>query len=446
MAGSVLIFLQLAFMINVAGLDPGLAGIVLLIGKIWDAVNDPLLGWFSDRTKSKWGRRLPWIVFGAMPLGISFFLMWWVPPFLAGNHWGLFAYYVVIGLIFNTFYTVVTLPYSALTPELTHNYDERSRLTGFRMACSIAGSLGGIIIGFVSTKLSDDPVIQFLIIGGTVGTVIIGSLAVCLMGIWRVTMTMEQKKITQPPDPAERPMSLIEQFRIVLSNKPFMIVCGIYLFSWLGMQFTAGILPLYVPNCLKLGTGDFYLIALTVQFTALLMTPFWSWVSVRLEKKWAYVLAMPTWLIAQAVLYFLQPGQIYMIYLLAFMAGIGISVVYLVPNAMLPDTIELDELKTGKRREGVFYGFFVFLQKMALALATSVVGGVLQAAGYIPSTPAQPSPVQPESALTAIRIAIGPLPAIVLLIGIVLVIMFPITKASHAQTLELLRRRKEGLA
>jgi GPH family glycoside/pentoside/hexuronide:cation symporter len=234
---------------------------------------------------------------------------------------------------------------------------------------------------------------------------------------------------------------LREQFAIVFANRPFLIVCAIYLFSWLAMQFTATILPFFVESCMGMPGGAFQTLALTVQATALLLIPAWGWLSVRVGKKPVYFYGMAFWLVAQAGLVFVQPGQTALMYLLGFIAGFGISVCYLIPNAMLPDTIEYDELRTGQRREGVFYGFFVFLQKMALALGTFIVGQALAAAGYLSHGPHDAVPVQPESALTAIRLAIGPLPAIALLFGIFFAWLYPITKAKHAEILRQLAQR-----
>ena len=111
---------------------------------------------------------------------------------------------------------------------------------------------------------------------------------------------------------------------------------------------------------------------------------------------------------ARAAAQLAQPGQVVLTFLLAAMAGIGISVGYLVPWSMVPDVVELDELQTGQRREGVFYGFFVFLQKMGLALGLFISGWVLDLSGYIGSTPGAPDPIQPASALLALRVLIGP--------------------------------------
>jgi GPH family glycoside/pentoside/hexuronide:cation symporter len=150
------------------------------------------------------------------------------------------------------------------------------------------------------------------------------------------------------------------------------------------------------------------------------------------------------WIIAQGGLFFLQPGQLVLMYLLAVMAGFGVSTAYLVPWSMLPDVIELDQLQTGQRREGIFYSFMVLLQKVCLAIAVSLVLKSLDWAGYIKPTLENPTPSQPDAVLLAIRVAIGPLPTIALIIGMILAYFYPITREVHAEILLKLKERNSG--
>lgn len=447
MMGSTMIFFQLVFLTNVAGLHASLAGGVLLIGKIWDALNDPLIGWLSDRTRSRWGRRLPWMVMGAVPVAVFFVLSWLVPGFATGaSQWGLFAYYAGVTLVYNTFYTAVTLSHSALTPEFSHDYDERSRLTSWRMGASLAGSVGGLIVALVVfevLKASTDQM-RYLVMAVVIVGIGLAALAACILGIRRTAMTAEDCRLENEHALAAAgpvvKMPLKTQLLMVAGNKPFLIVCGIYLFSWLAMQFTAAILPYFVVSWLGMEKTQFQIIALAVQVTALLFIPIWGMLCVRWGKKPVYFVGMSFWLVAQVGLLLLQPGTSLWIYVLSVMAGLGISVCYLVPNAMLPDVMELDELETGERREGVYYGFFVFLQKMALALGTFIVGQALGMAGYLSYGPGEVAPEQPASALLAIRIAIGPLPAMAIILGMICAALYPINKHRH---MEILRRLAE---
>ena len=450
MAGSTIIFFQLVFLTDVAGMDPGLAGSVLLVARIWDAVNDPLIGWLSDHTRTAWGRRLPWMVVSALPFS-AFFMMFWLVPEFAGPEaqWSSFAYYLIVAVLFSTFSTALGLPHASLTAELSRDYDERSRLTAYRMGFSLAGSVGGLVAALlVFYFLKDAPKsMQYAVFGASIG--IIGLLAVlfCLVGIWKIVISRDIQRLRRQSadELAARPLPFREQVNLVLGNKPFLLVCGIYLCSWLSMQFTATILPFYTQSWLRLSTTTFHLLALTVQTTALCLMPFWGWVSVKIGKKPVYFIGMSFWLLAQAGLVFLQPGAAAILFIMAFVAGFGISVCYLIPNAMLPDVVEYDELKTGRRREGVYYGTCIFIQKLALAIGTFIVGQLLALSGYIPSGPDDIVPQQPEKALLTIRLAIGPLPALALVVGMVLTALYPVTRESHRRVVEEIDARRRPI-
>lgn len=444
---NLLAFFLLYFFTSVAGMNAALAGSVLMIGKIWDAINDPMVGVLSDRTRSaRWGRRYPWMLWGAVPFGITFFLQWIVPRFSddqATNQWGLFAYYVAIAVLFNTCYTMVNLPYTALTPELTQDYNERTSLNSFRFAFSIGGSILSLILAQIIFKVVSDPNQQYQWLAGICAILSTLPLYWCVFGTYDRAMAMAERNAH-----LEEPVSLpfLTQIRVVFSNRPFLYVIGIYLCSWLAVQVTAAILPFFVVNWLGLSSGTFTMIALAVQGTALLMLFVWSAVSARVGKKAVYFMGMALWIIAQAGLFFLQPDQSKLVYLLAVMAGVGVSTAYLVPWSMIPDVIELDELNTGQRREGLFYGFMVLLQKIGLAIGLFLVGQALNWAGFIESVPGQPTPTQPASALMTIRLAIGPIPTIALIAGLFLAYFYPITREVHAEILLKLREKRESNA
>lgn len=140
-------FFLLNFLINIAGLSPLSAGSVLLIGKIWDAVNDPIVGTLTDRTRTRWGRRRPWLLFGSVPFGLAFFLHFIVPSGLSST--GLFWYYVVVGILLDAGFTAVNVPYAALTPELSSDNQERTDLNMYRFSFSV---LGGLVAALMSTS------------------------------------------------------------------------------------------------------------------------------------------------------------------------------------------------------------------------------------------------------------------------------------------------------
>jgi glycoside/pentoside/hexuronide:cation symporter, GPH family len=181
-----------------------------------------------------------------------------------------------------------------------------------------------------------------------------------------------------------------------------------------------------------------------VQGTAMAMLMVWSKLSDRYGKKAVYFMGMGIWVIAQFGLFFLQPGQLGLMYVMAILAGFGVSVAYLIPWSMLPDVIELDELTTGQRREGIFYSFIVFLQKICLGVAVAVVLACLGWAGYVKPTDGIPLPVQPDAVLWIIRLAIGPLPTLALVGGLIMAYFYPITREVHAEILLKLAERKNA--
>lgn len=442
---NIMAFFLLVFFTNVAGIRPGVAGTILLIGKIWDAVNDPIVGVLSDRTQSRWGRRLPWLLWGGVPFGIFYFLHWIVPQFSAdrvGNGWGLFWYYVAISIVFNLFYTVVNLPYTTLTAELTQDYNERTSLNSFRFAFSIGGSILSLLIAQGIFSRFADPRQQYLVLGAVCAVLSVLPLYWCVWGTRDRVVAVEAQR--RESHNSNESIPFLEQLRIVFNNRPFLYVTGIYLCSWLGVQLTAAIIPYFVVNRMGLQDKDIPTLIIAVQGTALVMLFVWSYITQRMGKKAVYFMGMSLWIIAQAGLFFLQPGQVGLMYVLAVMAGFGVSTAYLIPWSMIPDVIELDELKTGQRREGIFYSLMVLLQKFGLALGLFLVGIALEGSGFKETIPGQGIPEQPASALMAIRVAIGPLPTVCLIVGLVLAYFYPLTREVHAEILLKLKERKRS--
>ncbi len=442
---NITVFFLLIFFTNVAGIPVGLAGSILLIGKVWDAVNDPIVGVLTDKTKSRrWGRRLPWLLYGAIPFGVFFFLQWIVPPFdgdRTAQISGLFWYYVAIALLSQVFYTVVNLPYTAMTPELTQDYDERTSLNSFRFGFSIGGSVLSLILAQIIFASVSDRALQYVVLAAVCTVISVLSLYWCVFGTRDRVLAFEAKRIELPQPPA---IAIAEQLKIVFNNRPFLYVIGIYLCSWLAVQLTASIIPYFAVNWMGLPESNVPTVLIGVQGTALAMLFVWTNLSKRFSKKAVYFMGMSLWIIAQIGLFFIQPNQIALLYVLAIMAGVGVSTAYLIPWSMIPDVIELDELQTGQRREGIFYAFMVFLQKLGLALGLFLISQTLEKSGFKEAVVGQSLPIQPDTALQAIRFAVGPLPMFFLICGLVLAYFYPLTREVHAGILLQLKEKQSA--
>jgi GPH family glycoside/pentoside/hexuronide:cation symporter len=436
---NILVFYLLFFLTNVAGLNPTLAGSVLFVGKVWDAINDPMIGILSDRTRSPLGKRYPWMLTGAIPLGVCFFLQWFIPP--TTNQWLLFGYYSSIALLSYIAYTMVAVPYSTLAAELTIGYDERTSLVSFKAAFSIAASilslgLAQVIFAWVAT-----PTQRYLILGAVCGVIAMSAVGLCVLGTYQRYQAIQNQRVSSTSAPT---LPLTQQIQIAFSNFPFLCVAGIYLCSWLGLQVTAAILPFFVVNRMGLPVEHFNQTALVVQVTAFCMVFFWSPIGQRVGKRAVYLMGIPLTIGALVGLFFIKPDQVILMYVLAVIVGVGLSTAYMVPWSMLPDVMDLDELNTGQRREGLFCGLIVLLQKIAVAIALLLVGRSLDWAGFIPTSPGQSPPLQPESAVWAIRCLMGWASSTVLVGGLVCAYFYPITRSKHGEILlKLIEKRNQ---
>lgn len=238
---AILTFFQLFFLTDVARLAPALVAWPILLGKLWDAINDPLVGILADRVRSRFGRRRILLIAAAGPVGLSFLLMWVVPPLQTT---GLVVYYTIVFIAFDTGFTVLHIAYNSLTPALTSDYDEQSSLHGVRMVYSLGGSLGAIIVGTILQQLVPDIGRVFLLLGVIIGVAIIAPPLL----VARVTRGVDTESGGAQP-------SAMEGVAHVLRNRPFWMVIGIYITSWTAVSIIAAAYPISRDVHLELQTA-----------------------------------------------------------------------------------------------------------------------------------------------------------------------------------------------
>lgn len=424
---TILMFFQLYFLTDIAGLRPDLAGWAVMAGRIWDAFNDPLMGMLCDRIRSRYGRRRVVLLFGAVPLGLSFILMWLVPPLGQG---GLTVFYALTFILFDSMFTLIHVSYNALTPSMTPDYDERSVLNGYRMAFSIGGNLLAIIFATVLGWYVSNTRLLFVIVGVTLGFVTM----IPPLIVFKITRAEAQDAVPEP-------LPAWKSLQLTLSNKPFLRVIGLYLFSWTTASILAAVLVYFANYYLNVPEQANYFV-LVSQVCAIAFIPFWVWVSKKLDKRRAFILGMAGWIVSLGGIALIGPQQIALAYLLAALSGSGIATAYVLPWSMIPDIIELDELRSGQRREGSFYAFASFFQKLATGGAIWLLGQALAWTGYITPTQGLPLPNQPPRAVQAIRLTMGAVPLVLLILAIILAWGYPITREAHRKLREALQERK----
>ncbi len=408
------------------GINPAVAAVAIFVGRTWDYVNDPLFGHLSDRTRTRWGRRRPFLLAGAVPYAIAFALMWWRPPFLHADQ-SLAIYYALIYVLYDATATFVYLPYYALTPELTSDYDERTALTATRMFFSILGGLVAftiplLIIGALAPGNSQ----RVLLMGAVFAVVSAAPLLIVFFN------TRERPEFMQQEQP-----SLRQSIRAAWGNKPFIFGMFIFLFTWVSLDLLMTVLLYFIKYVMRQeANGDLILGVIFV--TAICALPLWNSASKRLNKRLAYIIGIAFWAVVQLVLVTLSPSTgLGLILFLCVLAGIGVGAAHVLPWSIIPDAIEWGELKTGERHEGMFYSLITLSQKVASSFAIPLSLLVLSATGYIPN-----SAEQPASAILGIRIVAGPIPAALLCIGILFAALYPLGRESYSQIARELKTRR----
>ncbi len=418
------------FLTDVVGLTPAVAALAFFIGSTWDYINDPIVGYISDRTRTRWGRRRPFLLFGALPMALAFCLLWWRPPL--DTTVGLGIYYSLAFALFDTAATFAYMPYYALTPELTDDYDERTGLTSRRMFFSILGTLIAFTLPLlVVDGFRPDHAGRVLLMG-----VIFGLLSA--LPLFLVFWGTRERPEFMAKEPTA---SLRTSIKAAVKNKPFIFGLGIFLFNGVTMSIIQVVLLYYIKYVVvREEQGD--IIMLTIFVVAMLALPLWAWISRRLNKRWAYISGISFLAAVLLVLSSLSPqtGLAY-IMLLCVLAGIGVSAMHVMPWAIIPDAIEYGELQSGEREEGMFYSLITLAQKVASSIAVPLALLVLQVTGYVPN-----STTQPPSAIFGIRMVAGPIPALMLCLGILFTLLFPLGRESYREITRQLEERRKAAA
>ncbi|MGD9100519.1 MAG: MFS transporter [Anaerolineae bacterium] len=410
-------FFLLAFYTDAAFIAAGLASTALWVAKLWDAVNDPLFGWLSDRTTSRFGKRRVYMIFGALPLAVSVMLLWFVPGGLSDA--AIFVWIVFTFMLFDTLWTLTNVPYYALTAELTEDYDERASLTAFRMvlgvpAYVVGAALTPVIVGLFAVERSG-----YGAVGVAYGLLAAGALWVAAAGIKEREVIAESKSETPP----------WRAFLATFKNRPFVRLIAAYLLANTAFALIRTLLYYYLTYQLDMEDQVPLVMFLLLAFVGLFLFP-WKMLSDRWSKGPAYALGLAIGGGAVALTFVLPHEPTAWVYLIAVVAGIGFSANWVFPWAMVPDVVDYDRLETGEYRGGMYYGVWGLALKISEALGLAASGWVLQLYGY------EANVEQTAHTLFGIRLFFGPIPGIFFVLALPLLIWYPITRKTHAEMRE----------
>ena len=430
-------FYYLIFLTDVMQIRPAVAGGIMLISKLWDAVSDPLMGLITDRTRSRLGRRRPWFIAAIFTVFLAVALLWFpANPESEGARiaWATFAY-----LFFSTVSTTVMVPYLSMQPLLTDDYQERTSLNAFKMAFSFIAAIIAATLPMAIVASFDDLRRGWMTMG------LIFALIYALPWIGLALHIKEQDNRNDPPPPPFRLADFIAPLRI----RCFRILIGIYLGTFLAMDIQSTVIAYWVTYVFG-RPEELSTILGALVFSQIVFLP----VLVRLSRKsdknriltWCALL----WLVAVSVIAFLPASvPLPLLVLIAVLAGFGLGGSVVLPWTMYPDTTDVGRLVSGRDNAGAFSGLMTFFRKAASALALFLVGFVLEFAGYIKPLQQQVDGVtrninqtQPESALLAIRLVLCLMPLLLLLMVMILSRRYPLTREIHARLSDYLAGRK----
>jgi sugar (Glycoside-Pentoside-Hexuronide) transporter len=404
-------FYLVFFLTDVAGISPVWAGYIFMIVRMWNAVFDLITGILSDHTKSRFGRRRPYLLFGAIPLSVAFALLWQV---LFQSTLEKIIYYTLAGILFSTLFSLVSIPYNALLPEISQDYDERTSISGYKMALSFVGSL----LSAMGVTLIVDTIypgksmysVSYPVMGWALAVLIVISVLLAFAG------TKERVAVKKPAVHE----SIGKSLRSLLKLREYRLVLGVFIFNMVGFDIIMALYIYFMKYALKISDDISYIFMAIPLVVAVTVTPLWVGISNKIGKQKTYIISAAYFLIPLFTCLFLPAGNISMIVAVIILIGAGISASQVLTFSILPDVVEVDELKNGVRREGIIYGTTMFLYKISSAVIIAAVTAAMGLFGYVENTGGSMTG-QSTTAVLGIRILISAAPALCFVLSAVFV-------------------------
>jgi GPH family glycoside/pentoside/hexuronide:cation symporter len=387
---------------------------------IWNAINDPLAGQWSDNTRTRWGRRIPFILFGTIPFCIAFALVWWVPGWAQTSSTSLFAYFLVASFLFDGLFTVVILNWTALYPEMYPSLAQRSNVSALRQALGIVGMIIGMVLApqfrewFGWTGMG----ILFAVIGGI-------GMFFSLLG------SKENLEFTE-----QQGLRVSEALRYTFLNKSFVT----FVLTSLLVQFTFVLLtatmPFFCKYVLGLSDAQNTLMLAPIFVVALPMVWVWGLVTNRIGPRRTAMLS--TILFALALVPFRYVTTLTGGMITSAFVGIGLAGLLVIIDVLIADVVDEDELNTGTRREGAYFGANAFVMRLGVSLQAITFGIIMGVCGYDPDLALQPATVA-----RGLRILMTAVPIISLVLALVALYFYPIDEDRREAILRGIQKKRE---
>ncbi len=386
--------LLLRYLVDYIGVAAAVAGLLIGAAKIYDAVIDPLIGVASDKTRSRWGRRRPYILLGTFVSAGSLYLLFSLPTHAPQP---ILIAVAIFALLANaTGYALFVIPYIAMPAEMTTSPVARTYLMSFRIAGAGVGQIVGSVFAPLMVSWGG---------GGLVGHHVMGAfLAGLILALGLICFIFTKSAAATSPTTTQH-YSLAQQFKLAWGNTPFVILIALKIVNLFAFALLTTITPFIFIYILRESYAQLGLFFLVRNITMMLAQPLWLEVSKRWGKKATYHIANVFYVLCIAAWLLAAPSTpFWAVMLVGALMGVPSGGILLIGEALLPDTIENDYRRTGLRREGIFAGVYTTVEKMSFALSATVVGIALSAAGYVQAPHGHQ---QPASAVLAIQLCVG---------------------------------------
>jgi Na+/melibiose symporter-like transporter len=409
----------LFYMTSVLGITPALAGAVVLVPKLFEVVFDPLLGLWSDSLRSPWGRRRPLMAAGVV--GIALSMPWLFNPVVYEDS---SATALHVGLVFfacTLAYSLFFVPYLSLPTEMTDRPDVRTRLMAWRIGFLSAGVLTAGAGAPWIVKWAGSGLHGYAVMGWIFTAICVLAMVIALAGTAKARLA----------SPNTHSLGIVQQLRLVRANRPFVLLAAAYGLQVCGQGAFAASLPYFIAHVLQRPPQTAGVFFLCVTGTALIVLAPWVMAARRLSKRTAYLWASAVYASASLWAWTYSSTTDLAVMLLGFVVlGIGFGGMELFSHAMLPDAAEEDRAHSGMNREALFSGVWIATEKLGFALGAGVVAALLHWGHYQVAGGQALTALQPDSAVTAIRIAAAAVPAAMFLLSMPLIARYALTNRS----------------
>lgn len=411
----------LYFYTDVLELDAGTAGLIIMIALIWEGITDPVIGMIANRTKSRWGRYRPYLLFGSVPLAVSVAAMF-LPLGLSGG--ALVAYCFVTHLVYRTVFTFVNIPYIALSAQMTQDSDARGQLAAARMLFAISC---GLLLASLTLPLAK------AFGGGQSGFFLVSIVYSVLASIILfITFASTREEVT---DGEERHPGFKDMLATMRHNRAFLMLLVASVAGLTGYTMSGKALIYYLKYWVGSEAAVTSGLVVTLGASAIAMLP-WMIIARRTSKRFVWVTGACFNLAAYLFILLVAPRGGAALWTPLVVVGIGNSAFILTFWSMLPDTVEYGEWKTGLRAEGAIFGLIAFSQKVALGIGTGMIGVIMGWIGYVPNRP------QSEATLHGIVLLYGLGPCLLFLASILAIWFYPLSGTTHRRILRVIERRR----